>query len=171
MRWTRGPETDVWNIVAGVDLELTDAAHTPWSVSTVWLGGASYFDVSGSLDGGASVPAQTDWKPTIALALVVGYDLDDSRSPESSLMEVFRAYIEDVGARLDDLGPGVAPRYHETARRIPLELFIKLDLDVRFGWGTTPHYDPFAFFDNLQHFGECGGAGFIPKKNGDRTVV
>jgi hypothetical protein len=69
----RGPETDVWNIVAGMDLELTEASHTPWSVSTYLLGGISYFDVSGSLDGGASVPAQTDWKPTTAVALVVGY--------------------------------------------------------------------------------------------------
>lgn len=70
-----GPRTDIWHILMGAELELTEEDAAPWSVWVMLTGGASYFDVSGSLDGGASIPPQADWKPTLAGGLVLGYDI------------------------------------------------------------------------------------------------
>lgn len=71
----RGAQTDIWHMLVGGELELTDEAATPWNVWATLTGGASYFDVSGSPDGGAAVPTQTDWKPTLAGGLSLGYEL------------------------------------------------------------------------------------------------
>lgn len=73
-----GPRTDLWHLLGAGELELTDEDATPWSVWAMLGAGASILDVSGTLDDGASIPEDTEWKPTLALALKVGYGLSQN---------------------------------------------------------------------------------------------
>lgn len=69
----RGPRTTIWHLLLGGELELSDERATPWSVWAMLAGGASYFDVTGPPDAGVSISSQTDWKPTLAGAVSLGY--------------------------------------------------------------------------------------------------
>lgn len=73
-----GPRTILWHLLGAAEVELTGPDATPWSVWTVLGAGASFLDVTGTLDGGASVPSQQEWKPTLGLAAKVGYALTRS---------------------------------------------------------------------------------------------
>ena len=70
-----GPRTEVWHFLGATEVELTGASAEPWNVWAIVGAGASFLDVSGTLDGGSAVPDQTEWKPTVGLALAVGYGL------------------------------------------------------------------------------------------------
>lgn len=70
-----GPRTDLWHLLGASEIELTSQSATPWSIWAILGAGASILDVSGTLDDGASIPADREWKPTLALAMKVGYGL------------------------------------------------------------------------------------------------
>lgn len=74
----RGPRIDVWHLLAGPELILTEPTATPWSVALTVEAGASYLDVTASLGESGGVPAQTGWKTTGYAGLVVGYELTRS---------------------------------------------------------------------------------------------